>query len=120
MNVLVLDDDPGRLEAFTRHFSRGACLSTARTADMAIWCLSQRHWDYVYLDHDLGLTPVPDPGDGTQVVDYIVEMARRGRFRQTRFVIHSLNPVDGPKMARRLEAAGLYVKYRPGVFMRIA
>ena len=119
MNVLVLDDDPGRLQVFERHFHRISDLSVARTADMAIWLLSQYHWDYVYLDHDLGLTPVPDPGSGTQVVDWIVQAAARGRFRHTQFVIHSLNEEDGPRMAERLAAAGLRVKYRPGVFMRL-
>jgi hypothetical protein len=119
LNVLVLDDDQGRLDAFERYFQRGSDLYIARTADMAIWLLSSRHWDYVYLDHDLGLTPVPNPGDGMQVVDWIVQAAARGRFRRTRFVIHSLNDQEGPKMAERLAAAGLWVKYRPGVFERL-
>lgn len=120
MNVFILDDDLERIEAFSAHSRRtGIPVMFAQTAADAIRVLAGGHFDMVFLDHDLGLTPVEDPGTGMQVVDWMIRQSKeRGRFRRTQVVIHSLNTLAGPAMRDRLERAGLNVKYRPGIWER--
>lgn len=119
--VLVLDDDGDRLKSFTRVLSKpGVTYAVARTAQDAIHMLRSQHWDVVFLDHDLGLTPVADPGDGTQVTREIVRLAkRRGRFRNTKFYVHSINTAENPRMTARLQRAGLHAQSVPFVWERI-
>jgi hypothetical protein len=81
--------------------------------------LKTQHWDVVFLDHDLGLTPTRDPGDGTQVTKFIVRQARRGRFARTKFYIHSINYPRNRWMTQTLARAGLQVRSVPFVWERI-
>jgi CheY-like chemotaxis protein len=118
--VLVLDDDGERIVAFTRALSKpGVNFGVARTAQDAMHMLKTQHWDIVFLDHDLGLTPTKDPGDGTQVVKFIVKLARHGRFRKTKFYIHSINMPRNQWMTQTLVDAGLRVRSAPFVWERI-
>ena len=119
MRILVLDDDQGRLDKFALSLCKPDTeLYIARTADVAIQLLAYHHFDMVFLDHDLGLTPVPDPGDGSQVVQWIAHMAAyHGRFQQTKFYIHSMNDEGKPQyMIDILHSAGLNVKDAPLVW----
>ena len=119
--VLVLDDDPERLRIFSNVLSKpGVMFAFARTAKEAMSMLAKHRWDLVFLDHDLGLTPTANPGDGTQVAQFIVsERHRRGRFRKTKFYIHSINPAGNRRMTRLLRRAGLRVRSAPFVWERI-
>ena len=116
-----MDDDGERIKAFTRALSRpGVSYGVSRTAKDAMHMLKTQHWDVVFLDHDLGLTPTRDPGDGSQVAKFIVRLARRnGRFRGTRFYIHSINPDGNRFMTHTLGRAGLHVQSVPFVWERI-
>ncbi len=107
----------GFKKAFTR---KGVNLFIARTAYEAINFMSHAHFDMVFLDHDLGLTPVPDPGDGTQVVSWVVGWARRGRFQHTKFYIHSANDERAIYMLNTLKQAGLNVKDTPSLWEQLA
>lgn len=118
--VLVLDDDRGRIVQFTRALSKpGVSYSVARTAWDAIHMLKNQHWDIVFLDHDLGLAPTENPGDGTEVTKYLVRAARRGRFRNTKFYVHSINQPRNVWMTSALCAAGLFAESVPFVWERI-
>ena len=119
--VLVMDDDGDRIVQFTRALAKpGVSYGVARTAKDATHMLKTQHWDVVFLDHDLGLTPTRDPGDGTQVAKFIVNLARRnGRFRRTKFYIHSINYPRNRWMTRKLADAGLRVRSVPFVWERI-
>ena len=118
--VLVMDDDSDRIVQFTRALSKpGVSYGVARTARDAMHMLKTQHWDVVFLDHDLGLTPVSDPGDGTQVAKFIVRLARRGRFQRTKFYVHSINEPRNRWMTAALADAGLHVRSAPFVWERI-
>lgn len=117
-----MDDDPDRLRAFSKALSKpGVMYACARTAKEAMSLLHSHRWDLVFLDHDLGITPTGDPGDGTQVARFIVrEQARRGRFKRTKFYIHSINPEGNRRMTSLLYRAGLRVRSTPFVWERIS
>jgi CheY-like chemotaxis protein len=104
MDIFILDDSPIRLAAFKRHLNGE--ITTAQTASEAIQILSQRDFDYIYLDHDLGGTPPcyygvncdPDhPNTGSEVIRWMIQNPKPYNV-----VIHTRNSVIAPKMAKNL------------------
>lgn len=78
----------------------------ARTPDQGVARLNEGGWDYIYLDHDLGL----DPSTGRDLrvwpcVDYVCEHAEK--FFDTHFVIVTSNPYGRDQMRRQLSAFNL-------------
>lgn len=124
--VLILDDDEGRVRAFKERLSRtGFYVVWVDNAWECMQLLDSYHWDHVFLDHDLGLSyyhrGVMDPGSGSEVVRFIADRALgQGRYRNTKFWIHSMNEEGAPQyMAYVLRGAGLEVVDAPQAWDRI-
>jgi CheY-like chemotaxis protein len=119
--VLILDDDKRRVRRFCDRLCRKDwSVVWAHNAHDAIRLLGMYHWDHVFLDHDLGLSPMPHPGDGSMVVSFIVQKSvYAGRFRKTKFWIHSMNDERARFMVKALRDAGLKVTDAPEAWDRI-
>jgi len=120
IRVLVVEDDPNRVDMFTtfvrhtksRHDIR---LVWARSAGSAIAVLD---WDRgnthagIMLDHDLdlqNLTSWKGQFSGKDVVAKIIEVVSR----DVPILVHSTNPTGGPKMRDMLEEAGFATELCP-------
>jgi len=115
INILVLEDDPNRIIQFRdRFFSlfngreapivRGV-VYYARTAEEAITLLKeQTHFDMIFLDHDLGdrvFVSDDDENTGSEVVRFLMKNANE--YNNTRFIIHSFNPIGAESMFNNIK-----------------
>jgi hypothetical protein len=112
--VLFLDDDADRAHAFkVNHKDRNDLkIMHVETAMEARMCLQERHWDVVCLDHDLSdnhnFTGM-HPGDGMEVVDWMILNMTEPHERPELVVVHSWNSQRAPEMEARLHDAGFNV-----------
>jgi CheY-like chemotaxis protein len=106
-SALVLDDSPARLRSFRRGLVGLAHTVLFDRAAEAIDHLRENAPTVVFLDHDLTDygRDVDDAGTGMDVVSYLCAHADR-LAANTRVVIHSLNPLAAPMMAKCLHGCG--------------
>jgi CheY-like chemotaxis protein len=105
--VLVLDDNPERLESFAEALKgcQVSRVSTSKAARMAL--IDEEPFDLVCLDHDLGEFGAVSPGDGMEVAQFI---ARDMRDKIPCWVlVHSCNVPAADRMERELEDGGIRV-----------
>lgn len=109
---LVLDDDPDRVRLF-RHGLGDRMFHVARASD-AVGAIVRYHWQAIFLDHDLLMTPgqygLSDPGTGMEVVDYLIRHPRVQS--KALIVVHSLNGNAGKTMVQALRESGRRVTRR--------
>lgn len=111
MKVLILEDDQERAKTFLQRYPDAVVVDSAHDC---IKHLSE-HWDVVYLDHDLGGSSMPDSvreDCGYEVVRHILEHQPE-HLRQTKFVVHSANPIRARIMAEDLRRAGYNAEHKP-------
>jgi len=112
--ILVLDDDIPLRMPFFRIYLNQHEVHEAPTSDVCIRLLQTMGpdaYDYIFLDHDLEMSG-SNCGDGREVVKFIVTdrgISTALLYKQTKFIVHSLNSTFSPGMVRELEAAGLRV-----------
>ena len=113
LNVLVLEDDPYRQKLFKQRLYK-ANLEVVDSVCVAIACLKNKEWDYLFLDHDLGGQQFVTPGENT---GYAVAcwLEKNPERQPKNIIIHSLNPVGATAMQQALPKA----KYIPGCWMDI-
>lgn len=115
MKILVLEDNENRIECFKQVFDR-ADLVIVETSYDAIQLLDKTQYDFIFLDHDLGIHPVTKQpttevmlpsGDGTgyEVAQFI---ARSKKNKDTPTIIHTFNPDGAKKMMEELEDADYF------------
>jgi CheY-like chemotaxis protein len=112
--VLVVEDDDERVADFRKWLAHPSVrLLHVKTGDAALKCVESDKYDLILLDHDLDkhhplgrLAPIT----GTKVVDRLVASRLN---RQTRILIHSMNPGARDNMFARLQANGFDVEVRP-------
>jgi hypothetical protein len=89
----------------------------AKTAAEAIERLKNKDWDVVSLDHDLGVEWLEDSREknsGMEVVRYLTgKDCNPDKFADTKFIIHSWNPIAIPMMWWKLRRRGYSVRIRP-------
>lgn len=104
MDVLFLDDDPGRHSVIARDCSRHV-FTHVETADQAIEALANKPFDIVCLDHDLDGKTYVESGKGTgfEVAEYMAtgKIARRPRL----VIVHSFNQIGAGLMMNILKGA---------------
>lgn len=122
MNILILDDDAVRHQAFDNYYSAYAPITHTYRYNDCIENLKLGDWDIVHLDHDLG-EDVNDPDmkvdgwgkavqfTGLDVVRWLVE--RIDEPLAVKIIVHSMNPVGGQKMYDELVHAGFDAQYIP-------
>lgn len=94
LRVLIIDDLRMSKEPGATH-----CI----TAEDGIEALKSNEWDYILLDHDLGMNGRGEVLTIWPVIDYIVEHANE--YRDVLIDIISSNPVGAQYMKNALEGA---------------
>lgn len=113
MKILFLDDDPNRHTIFElRMKNQGHEVTYVFDAQAAIKELRAQPFELVLLDHDLGGEAsqnrlCDDDEDGRFVVRWLV--ANSQLFKETTFVVHSLNFDGRQQMVAMLRNADLKV-----------
>lgn len=115
MKILFLDDDQERHKALTKQLC-GKPADRAYTAREAIAMLDANEYNLVMLDYDLGgpeseNTMNEEAEDGRMVARWIADNYER--FRDTSFVVHSLNADGRKEMVSIIRHNGLYVRSIP-------
>lgn len=97
LNILVLEDDRGRWESFTKNMSIGNNLVIVEFAKEAIEQLKNGGWDVLFLDHDLGgqILVESGPGTGYEVACWLEE---HSEMAPEVVIIHSMNVYGARKM----------------------
>lgn len=111
--MLVLDDDPARVEHLRTRFPN-ADLHWAETVETCIPMLAEE-WDVIRLDHDLGGEIFVDSNRtdcGMEIVRYILKN-KPEHLKETIFIVHSKHERAGEKMTAELTAAGYDCTYVP-------
>lgn len=106
MTVLFLDDNPDRINKFTRHVPTAHIATDAQ--EMIELLEATPEADFVFLDHDLGgqeFVDTRDTNTGSEVVRWI----KRNRPQVGQFVVHSLNHPAGRRMEDDLRGMGYAV-----------
>jgi hypothetical protein len=100
LNILVLEDEPGRWGKFVKNMSSGNNLVIVDKVEAAIAHLKEGGWNFLFLDHDLGgeILVESGPGTGYEVACWLEE---NQDMTPEVVIIHSLNSngVDKMKMA---------------------
>jgi hypothetical protein len=109
--ILFLDDDPLRAEIFLAANPEAVWVETASE------CIARlaEAWDEVHLDHDLGgerFVDLSRDDCGMEVVRWLC-LEPHPHLHQTRFLIHSHNPMAAEMMAMQIHVAGFQVESRP-------
>ena len=109
--ILLIEDDPVRIDQFRSWLPSNATLVVAASAGRAIGTL-RRDGRGVYggilLDHDLqqqAATEADRTLSGSNLVDLII----RNCDRRTAILVHSANPAGSRTMAERLDRSGFWV-----------
>jgi hypothetical protein len=109
--ILFMDDDPERAEIFLAANPEAVWVETASD------CIARlaEVWDEVHLDHDLGgerFVDLSREDCGMEVVRWLC-LENHPHLKQTRFLVHSHNPVAAEMMAIQIRLAGFQVENRP-------
>jgi DNA-binding response OmpR family regulator len=102
MNILIVEDDKERQQAFKRNFTKKSYnLIIVDTASKAISEIDKgTEFNFIFLDNDLG---PKTSGEGRDVVNYIIhKLGNTNQFNNTSFIIHSMNPVASDYMYKAL------------------
>lgn len=97
--ILVLEDDSFRARYFIEKYG-GHKFRIVESAPVAIQYLKENTYDYIFLDHDLGL----GNGDGMDVVNFLTYNPSNPNNR-ARIIIHSWNVVAAMRMHHKLPQA---------------
>lgn len=102
-NILVLDDDTFRLDAFSRWYAETDKVTLVKSVEEACQQLLNQVFDLVFLDHDLGdvtQDPYPRERTGMDVAIFISNLPREQR--PGRVIVHSVNVMGAIRMVREL------------------
>ena len=109
-NILVVEDDPKRIEWFRAQYKTAHELVFTSDPDEAIRLLQREEddWDVLFLDHDLG----KEPKAGRDVTLWLCAQPRKVQS-DLYTLVHSVNVVSGPKIEREMAAAGRPCRWLP-------
>lgn len=129
LSILVLDDEPSRAECFEHAFFGDEddevelVFAHTHSARLCRALLAEQPWDVVFLDHDLDLAQAHfgcfDPGNGTQLVEWLTKLGPAPRWSETLFIVHSINDERGRWMAQELISAGFRTCRRAYAWMDV-
>lgn len=107
IRILVVEDDPTRLEWFQKEFN-GQDLTLATTAAAGVKYVNDEEFDVIFLDHDLGgrvFVDSEDDNTGCAVAKHI----KASINAKTPVLIHSWNPAG----ARNIQTVLKHAVYIP-------
>ena len=115
LRVFLLDDDRLRHEWFARQF-KGERLDVAEEPARAVELLSAKHYDLIFLDHDLlpehyYAEGFDDERSGYAVARWLAESP--ARHAAATIVVHTRNADGAMRMVEELRRAGRQADYVP-------
>jgi len=105
MNILVIEDNPSRIRHFRQELI-GAATTFTNTAEEGLALIRNRHFDVVFMDHDLEEYG-PSPTKGAIVVREALKCPKC--WKKKIWIIHSLNEKGNAQMFTSLRKAGACV-----------
>lgn len=129
MHILFADDDDRRYREFTSNMV-GCVVARAKTPKEAISLLEKHHtppsgdptpYDVIFLDYDFDAEHKGVNGYGQDITEWITDTtARADAFRESFFVIHSLNRAGKEIMMSQLDTFGMSVIVMPFAWQQIS
>lgn len=113
--ILLIEDDPGRVEVFREWAPDWAYLTWAKSAGAAIGIIRRDRgavYGGVLLDHDLSDGVMTSADEGLSGSDVALSLLENFS-RDVPVLIHSSNITQIPLVARKLEAKGFWVERKP-------
>jgi len=101
--VLVVEDDPNRVQWFMDKFDKIAELFITMIPEIAVDYLDKNEPDLIFLDHDLGDEVYVDSSSNTG--DAVAQALQFLGNKGGNVVIHTLNPIGAVNMKARLPLA---------------
>jgi CheY-like chemotaxis protein len=101
MKIMILEDDPNRVEKFKRSLIGHNVFVTDDTK-LAIQQLKKEEWDILFLDHDLGGQTFVQSGEGTGY-EVATFLEKHPEYKPKTIYVHSLNPIGAQNMMRALD-----------------
>jgi len=118
MHILILEDNPNRIEFFKRIY-KNHDLYITKDLDDAQQTVTYNEIDIMFLDHDLeynNLQAVKEERTGYEFVKYLVlnELQKHAVI-----YVHSMNPVGGQAMTTLLRDNGYEAQWIPFHLLKI-
>jgi len=103
MNVFILEDSSFRIEFFKAWLEKeGHSLSFSKDVEEAQRILSQKKFDYIFLDHDLDDDPFgkyEEENTGYQLCKWLRE---HPSFTPSQVIVHTMNGAGAENMMKEL------------------
>lgn len=117
--LLLIEDDPVRIDLFRSWLPRDARLVSATSAGSAIGTLRRDPpgtYGGILLDHDLQMQAKTDSDRGLSGSDLVAGIIRSVP-KSVAILVHSANEARAPAVAERLDRAGYWVTRIPMLFL---
>ena len=107
MRILILEDDPNRIEIFNKNLVGAEEIYHTEFADVAKSKLEEQNWDVLFLDHDLGGETYVNP-ENTNTGSEVARWLNQNPDRIPELVIiHSMNHEAAIGMKSLIRGAAL-------------
>ena len=96
MRILILEDDPNRVDSFQKCYKDHEIVTSDQTKEI-INLLQTEKWDALFLDHDLGGQVYVPSGDDTgyEVAKWL---ELNPQYKPKYIILHTLNPAGRNNM----------------------
>jgi CheY-like chemotaxis protein len=116
MKILILEDSSDRIDEFKKKLVSHEVVITNKPSE-CIKFLEEGKWDYLFLDHDMGVIfEKPSKGTGYEVALWIAEHTE---YCPRHILIHSMNNVGAAAMMQVLGSVGVRATYIPLLWEKI-
>lgn len=105
MHILILEDSPGRIRSFAEWLAPANPTVVHTVAD-AYARLSAHHYDWVFLDHELGY----NQPTGSDLTKLWRQHHSQLKAKPKGVLLHTSSEIGANRMAADLQAIGLYTK----------
>jgi CheY-like chemotaxis protein len=112
MKILILEDNPDRIEFFKRIYKNHELFITADINE-AYHIAENIELDIIFLDHDLEPNNFVALKEGRTGYDFCKSLVEGKLQRQAIIYVHSMNPVGGQAMVNLLRDNGYEAQWVP-------
>lgn len=116
MRILILEDSTNRIESFKKRLQDHEVVFTDKP-EICIDLLKTERWDYLCLDHDMGVIfEKPGKGTGYEVAQWI---SQNTEYAPRHILLHTMNNVGAAAMMQVLGRAEIRATYIPLLWEKI-